>query len=100
MGTNYYLRIYYENTTEYENIHIGRNAAGWQFLFQGYLNIRSTKDWKQLFHYGIIFDEYDNMIPTNKFWNIVRQSFAGKCLDEDNYYFDEDGYWFSTSIFS
>ena len=75
MGTNYYHRINIcEHCNRYNERHIGKSSAGWQFSFQGYdaeqhrPAIMSFEDWKrELQAEGKIFDEYGGVISLDDF---------------------------------
>lgn len=68
MGTNYYHRYNICSECErYDERHIGKNSAGWQFSFRAYNDdegrpiIASWEDWKNVLaglKHGRIFDEY------------------------------------------
>lgn len=80
MGTNYYWRHNIcEHCGRYEEVHIGKSSAGWQFTLHGYrdnlihlsdpevelsVKVLSWKDWKELLsREGKIFNEYGNEVP-------------------------------------
>ena len=80
MGTNYYWRYNIcEHCGRYEEAHIGKSSAGWQFTLHGYrdnplslpdpevdlkVKILSWKDWKQLLEReGKIYNEYGAEVP-------------------------------------
>lgn len=75
MGTNYYWRYNIcPHCGRYDEVHIGKSSAGWQFTLHGYrdtdpevelsVKVMSWKDWKELLsREGKIFNEYGNEVP-------------------------------------
>jgi len=81
MGTNYYWRYNICLLCDrYNEAHIGKSSAGWQFLFRGYrdnllslpdpevdlgVKILSWRDWKDwlITEEGKIFNEYGTEVP-------------------------------------
>ena len=116
MGTNYYHRTNIcECCNRYDEKHIGKSSAGWQFSFQGYVNdiprIESFEDWKrELLTEGKIFDEYSREISFENFVKLVegKQSQSKNhydyCKKEgynmDNDWKDKEGYSFTKAEFS
>lgn len=96
MGTNYYLRPKVSSETknkikelvdldkfeeikdiveEYQDIHIGKQSAGWKFLWDvHYFNYfepskEAIIEWLKT---GIIFDEYNNKYTVEEFFDNIR----------------------------
>ena len=133
MGTNYYYRTNICDCIggcgRYDEKHIGKNSAGWEFSFQGYYNfgdedkpdIRSFEEWKkELQTGGKIFDEYDRETSYEEFIAFVEEMQTGKfnnrpnknhydyckSMQKERYYDmnndwkDKEGYSFTTHDFS
>ena len=127
MGTNYYHRTDICNCcNRYEEKHIGKSSAGWQFSFQGYNKcgdipqIASFEDWKrELQTKGVIYNEYGEYILFEDFVKMVEDKQTGKfndkpnlnhydyCLDNKERVFDmsddwkdDEGYSFTSREFS
>ena len=128
MGTNYYHRINIcEHCNRYNERHIGKSSAGWQFSFQGYRveqhcpAIMSFEDWKrELQAEGKIFDENGKETSYEEFVKLVEDKKDGQynerpnlnhydyCLSKhkergfnmDNDWKDDEGYAFTFSEFS
>ena len=92
MGTNYYVKLdrckHCGRSTE---VHLGKSSGGWEFSFQYnggeyYKNIEEMKEWledKQ------IYNEYDEKISNNDFWQLVESKIGGlkhteECPDDEN----------------
>lgn len=77
MSTNYYVR---ENECRackrHEEIHIGKQSAGWPFTFQfnGGRYYRTIGELKNWLIGRRIYDEYGNEISKVNFWEIVEAS--------------------------
>jgi hypothetical protein len=123
MGTNYYHRTdICAHCNRYNEKHIGKNSAGWQFCFQGYNAeehrpaIMSFEDWKkELKAEGLIYNEYGKEIPFEDFVKFVEEQQTNKlnknhcdsCLltseeygyDMRNDWKDKEGYSFSSREF-
>lgn len=75
MGTNFYTRINECASCErFEEIHLGKSSAGWQFSFQYndgkyYKNMPQMKKWLKD---KIIKNEYGEVISNEDFWKMVR----------------------------
>jgi hypothetical protein len=129
MGTNYYHRTNICNhCNRYEEKHIGKSSAGWQFSFQGYKEdisrIMSFEDWKRELQtkgvIGVICNEYGEEISFEDFVKMVEDKQTGKfnnkpnrnrydyCLENRNVYGydmsrewkDKEGYSFTFAEFS
>ena len=127
MGTNYYFRTNICNCCDrYDEKHIGKSSAGWQFSFQGYsasngddVEITSWEDWKSfiLDNTGGIFDEYGKFYYFHEFIKLVEDKQKGTFNNEPNKnhydylkeegrysldkdWKDEEGYSFTSSEFS
>lgn len=121
MGTNYYQRINIcDCCSRFDEIHIGKSSAGWQFHFQGYIDrdsfpkIASFEDWKRELQVGKIVDEYGREYTLPEFIEIVEAK--QKVLTNINHYeycqsaegytrnnrdwIDKEGYSFTKSEFS
>lgn len=66
-------------TDHRENLHIGKRSAGWRFLFHAYpeKGLITTAAWESYLKEaidvgGCILDEYDELIPLEKFIALVR----------------------------
>jgi len=112
MGTNYYHRIdICEHCDRYDERHIGKSSAGWQFNFWGDDNIKSFKDWKEVLKLGgKIFDEYGTELSFKDFIYLVEfkqnqpKNHYDYCTEQGydmrNDWKDEEGYAFTSSEFS
>ncbi len=122
MGTNYYHRTNIcESCNRFDERHIGKSSAGWQFNFQGYdgkdgdPKILSFKDWlNYLCNRGKIFSEYDEEITVENFVELVKskQSQPNNHYDYckehhkeqgfsmSNDWKDSEGYAFTSADFS
>jgi len=75
MGTNYYTKINEcEHCNRYNEIHLGKSSAGWQFSFQYnggrfYKNVKEMKEWLKD---KKIEDEYGSTITHKDFWEMVK----------------------------
>lgn len=120
MGTNYYHR--YNSCSEcgrYNERHIGKNSAGWQFSFRGYNDdegkplVASWEDWKNVLKIGRIFDKYGREWSYDDFVAKVektkgKQNHYDYLRDSPNYgasylqdmWKDAEGWDFSTTGFS
>jgi len=82
MGTNYYLRFNIcEVCGRYDKQHIGKDSAGWRFLFRfknGFAE--NINDWRKQMNRkdAIIVDEYGEEIKQEEFWELVRSKQKGK----------------------
>ena len=92
MGMNYYHRINIcDHCNRYDEKHIGKSSAGWEFSFQGYTPednrpvILSFKDWKrELKNTGKIFDEDGEEISYEKFVELIESKKNGTFNDNPN----------------
>jgi len=120
MGTNYYIRTKVPPPCEcckrpYEaaELHIGKSSAGWKFNFRGYDGrdaddlpcgiISTAKRWREITSQFQIADEYDRIVPHDKFWKMVESKQDGFSVSEaEPAYFEKDldGYEFSFREFS
>ncbi len=81
MGTNYFHRTNIcEHCGRYNERHIGKSSAGWQFSFRGYRDeyhegvpeIRSYSCWLALLeNSGKIFNEYGEAMSLENFKSLV-----------------------------
>ncbi len=80
MGTNYYhKRNICPECGRYDEAHIGKSSAGWQFSFRGYSELRSYKDWiKELERHGTIYDEYGRGMSLKEFKLMVNTKRKGQ----------------------
>jgi len=118
MGTNYYHRTNIcKHCNRFEEKHIGKSSAGWQFNFQGYNAeqhrppIMSFEDWKkELDANGKIVNEYGKECSFEEFVKMVEDKQTDKfnhfdyCTEKgynmDNDWHDGEGYSFTSSDFS
>jgi hypothetical protein len=118
MGTNYYHRTNCcDKCDRFDERHIGKSSAGWQFNFQGYEDIKSYEAWLRLLwkstkidKTGKIFDEYGKEIDLDDFVRMVSNkqkepnNHYDHCENEghsmDNDWKDGEGYAFTSSEFS
>lgn len=82
MGTNYYVEEKEPCLTchrGYENIHIGKSSAGWQFCFASYAEhgLLSVKAWREYLKGKPIFDEYGKDHEPEAFWALVESKQDG-----------------------
>lgn len=105
MGTNYYAR---KNICKccgrYNDEHIGKSAYGWKFTFHSTENIKSYREWvKELSKKDVlIFDEYGEQMPLDKFKEMVESKQTEKHEQTDygsDTFKDYEGYCFSSSEF-
>lgn len=107
MGNNFYTRINEcDKCGRYNEIHLGKSSAGWQFSFQYnggkfYKDIKEMKAWlkgKQ------IWDEYGEKISYKRFWQLVASKQKWERLNHSKEYPGNtlliDGYSFSDYEFS
>lgn len=110
MGTNYYHRTNIcDCCGRYEERHIGKHSAGWQFSFQAIdedqLVIQSRKDWYNhlINESGKIFDEYGQELTLEELHAIVESS-RGGIVHARRYpgdgFVDEAGWSFTIGEFS
>ncbi len=101
MGTNYYYRTNICKTCgRFEESHVGKSSAGWQFIFQmpeGVV-IKSMRGMRTFLDGKLIFDEYGKTVTHEEFWAMV-ESKQGKSRHEHQL-IDVLGYDFVDSDFS
>ena len=103
MGTNFEVRINNcEHCQRYDEIHLGKSSYGWKFCFQlngkkYYKNIEELKEWLKDKE---IYNEYENPISYDKFWEIVEMRQKLKKSQDDDYVINIDGYDFLDYEFS
>jgi hypothetical protein len=82
MGTNYHLRYNdCDGCGRYDEAHIGKQSAGWSFLFRAYggphadespfgFDVRSRADWRRVLETvkGRVVDEYDREVDEPLVW--------------------------------
>lgn len=89
MGTNYYWRSQPCHACGHseKSWHIGKSSGGWRFLFHAIdmhespltRPITSAADWREVFRgEGRIFDEYQEPVTVEKFWDMVKAKAGGK----------------------
>lgn len=109
MGTNYYARYKIcDKCKRYNEIHIGKSSAGWQFGFHATDEIKSFKDWVVFLSKEDvkIFDEYRKEISFKDFIELVKEKQKPiydnhvEIYKEGGNYLDKDGYGFSPEEFS
>lgn len=88
MGTNYYWFKKRIHEGAEGGLHIGKNSAGWVFHFEAheYPRLKTVQDYKEFLKKGFIYNEYDEKIPYNEFWEIVEDS-VEDCYDRPPYSF-------------
>jgi hypothetical protein len=114
MGTNFYYRkrsgLF---GSDVEELHIGKQSAGWQFTFRAYkgedgkIAIESWKTWKEILtrsKAGKIFDEYGKEFTAQEFIHMVEATSTGKnhvdfASYETNTWNDPEGWSFSLTEF-
>jgi hypothetical protein len=109
MSTNYYVK---QTTCDHcghtpEEAHIGKNSAGWEFVFQATEKCRCYEDWCDSLQNKIIVDEYGREVSFEEFYRIVQNSVGGKnhhnyCTDKGHVgtFNDADGWAFIENEFS
>lgn len=103
MGTNFYVRTNEcECCDRFDELHIGKSAAGWSFGFRAHpdMGITTWQDWKAFIADKTIADEYGKVVEVDKFVKLIE---TVKCPNEINksrfdaieYYslFDHDMKW-------
>jgi len=71
MGTNYYVKDNICKCCErHDLIHIGKNSAGWVFIFNG-MNITTVKKWSKYLAKKTIIDEYGKEMTFLEFWDKI-----------------------------
>lgn len=127
MGTNFYLTLNEcDKCGRFDELHIGKASAGWQFLWQGFNPqeweieenpdvrvIRSVKDWIPLLEKGVIHDGRGSEVSVGELLEIVDKKRDRDLLNnteylqkhhgyisEDDAWNDEDGHPFSGRDFS
>jgi hypothetical protein len=81
MGTNFYIRETSVNPQTgqrvSEDIHIGKWAGGWTFMFQGE-NFKTVDIWRNVISMMtpnmLIVDEYNTPFTPEEFWATVEQT--------------------------
>lgn len=122
MGTNYYARYNACKCCDrFDAVHIGKQSAGWTFLFRGYVNsdetplsIKTFSDWKKFLDSENveIYDEYNERVSKTEFLariqskapDIKQDSTVDRNLriphHGDDYWIDESGNCFCGTWFS
>lgn len=104
MGMNYYTETYYMGIPICR--HIGKNSAGWPFVFARYSDLNSAKDWFDYIDRDdvVLLDEYGDERKPHVFRKIVEvkqeqlKDIAPKaCIPSKHYTVDEEGYVFFES---
>ena len=101
MGTNYYYRTNMCQTCgRFEEAHIGKSSAGWQFSFQMPKDvvIKSVKAMRTFLDGKLIFDEYGKTVTHEDFWKMVESKQGDKRHTHE--LIDVSGYDFIDSDFS
>jgi hypothetical protein len=85
MGTNYYAHI---DTCErckrpWAVVHLGKSSGGWRFTFnlngrEHYYDVPSMKQWLKGKR---IFDEYEEEVSHDDFWNLVEAKQSAELPD-------------------
>jgi len=108
MGTNYYTKLNEcSKCGRYDEIHLGKSSAGWQFTFQYnggqfYKNVKEMKAWLKNKN---IIDEYGDPVTYTRFWVMVRQKQKTEFKNHakeypSDYDFVIEGYSFTDREFS
>jgi hypothetical protein len=87
LGTNYYVvRDHCEHCHRCDKeYHIGKSSYGWSFSFRGYRNegLDSWKNWKNFLKDEVIMDEYGDIIPYEKFVEMIETYKSPNYIRED-----------------
>lgn len=79
MGTNFYVRLK-KNDGEIEEVHIGKRACGWKFLFcdnpKYYLPTKRDLNRFLVLHKNEFYDEYGDLQDPEKFWKESVEAFS------------------------
>lgn len=109
MSTNYYVK---QTTCDHcghtpDNLHIGKNLKGWEFIFQATKKLRTFEDWCDFLENETIIDEYDQEVSFVEFIKILQESVWAKnyhnySVDQgySNTFNDPAGWSFIESEFS
>lgn len=128
MGTNYYVRRHIcPYCGKYEELHIGKSSAGWQFSFHGYekqelrkiglnMEIKDFVTWEKILKKEKIFNEYKEEISFEDFIKLIKTKRNEKlnhtiyCRNSENErtrkhgidecWLDSEGYSFQRNDFS
>ena len=99
MGTNYYARSKIcKECGRHDELHIGKSSGGWKFHFRGYrdswedVDIRSKKEWEEYLKDKHIFNEYDEEVSYEDFFNLVELKQKDLQGNDET---DKDGYNFT-----
>ena len=109
MGTNFYVTEVCQrcgqNIRNSRRVHIGKESAGWPFIFQGSI-YTSWKDWKEALRESQIEDEYGTPYTLSQFANLIERlkkgsKNAGEELRKKGWegWIDPEGYVFSAHAF-
>jgi hypothetical protein len=86
MGTNYYARTNEcDKCGRYDEVHIGKSSAGWEFTFQYngaryYSDVPTMKVWLAD---KTIKNEYGEIVPHDVFWKQVEAKRGGQQKNTD-----------------
>jgi hypothetical protein len=103
MGTNYHL---HKDACPHcgrsdPPLHIGKQSAGWRFIFRGDLGPQSFAEWKLLLAEGRILGDDDEPVPLEEFVAMVEARQGGKVeLFDSRDFLDEEGHPFHRGEFS
>lgn len=108
MGTNYYTKLNEcKECKRYDEVHLGKSSAGWQFSFQYnggqyYKNVEEMKEWLSDKN---ITNEYGEDVHQDDFWEMVKDKQKFHDKDLPDYYpsshdYMIDGYSFTDCEFS
>ena len=116
MSTNYYIDVNKcDCCGRFEEVHIGKKSAGWEFMFQSYNTLRSWQAWKQFLTSQKIYDEYEREVEYDDFVRKVETSLKGTFngrMNKNHYdegkgkwnqldeWKDKEGYSFTSNEFS
>lgn len=104
MGTNYYAQL--EEVCKCcgrgdEDLHIGKQSAGWQFIFADYpeRGLDTAEAWFSFLEGRSILNEYNKPIAPDEFIQMVKHN-QGKRHSSSFNRLDPKGYTFSDPGFS
>lgn len=115
MSTNYYLRMSAckdacVHCAREQEIHLGQNAGGWQFLHRAYRHwqppgvdfpVADRASWLRLLTLGEVYDEYDEHVSRDELVELTEAAQGRRPRDayDPERDFTADGYDFSEADF-
>ena len=103
MGTNYRLKkdVCPHCGRAGETLHIGKQSAGWAFIFSAAEGPKSWAEWKALLATGQIVDEYGEAVSLEQFEAMIEARKGGKVeLFNSRDFLDAEGHPFHDGEFS